>query len=52
MRTSDVQLLLDQRIAALAAAHYGVVTHAQLRALGASPDQIKRRRKTGLLIAL
>ena len=52
MRTSDVQLPLDQRIAALAAAHYGVVTHAQLRGLGASPDQIKRRRKTGLLIAL
>ena len=51
MRTSDVPLPLDERIAALAAAHYGVVTHAWLLQLGASPDQIKRRR-TGRLVPL
>jgi hypothetical protein len=52
MRTSPVQLSLDERIGAFAAAHYGVVAHAHLLALGASPDQIKRRRSSGRLIGL
>jgi very-short-patch-repair endonuclease len=52
MGAFDVQQPLDGRIGALAATQYGVVSRAQLTALGASRRQIERRREAGRLIAL
>jgi hypothetical protein len=44
-----MQLALEASIAALAVHQHGVVTHAQLKALGASNQQIRRRVEAGSL---
>ena len=48
----SVQEPIDERIAALAAVQFGVVSRRQLAGLGATTDQIEHRRKTGRLVTL